>query len=113
MLLEAQLLALATVARAPSSRVQRRGRYCRFVRVGGSAGVHSGGGAKQVMADDSDYFTCRAIEEEKFAAAAASVAARARHEELALLYWSLANGAAAVRLPIIADAVIRPGDFAL
>ena len=45
------------------------------------------------MADDSDYFTRRAIEEEKFAAAASSIAARARHEELALLYWSLANGA--------------------
>ena len=76
-------------------------------------GVHSGGGAKQVMADDSDYFTRRAIEEGKFAAAASSIAARARHEELALLYWSLANGAAAARLPIIADAVIRPGDIAL
>ena len=65
------------------------------------------------MADDSDYFTRRAIEEEKFAASAASIAARARHEELALLYWSLANGAAPARLPIIADAVIRPGDIAL
>ena len=49
------------------------------------------------MADDSDYFTRRAIEEGKFAAAASSIAARARHEELALLYWSLANGAAAAR----------------
>ena len=65
------------------------------------------------MADDRDYFTLRATEEEAFAAAAASVAARARHEELALLYWSLANGAAAARLPIIAEAVIRPGDVAL
>jgi hypothetical protein len=65
------------------------------------------------MADDRDYFTRRAEEEERFAAAAASVAARARHEELALLYWSLANGVAAARLPIIADAVIRPGDIAL
>ena len=65
------------------------------------------------MADDSDYFTRRAIEEEKFASAAASIAARERHEELALLYWSLANGAASARLPIIADAVIRPGDIAL
>jgi hypothetical protein len=35
-----------------------------FVRFGGRVpGVHSGGGAKQVMADDSDYFTRRAIEE--------------------------------------------------
>jgi hypothetical protein len=65
------------------------------------------------MADDSDYFTRRAVEEEKFAAAASSVAARARHEELALLYWSLANGTPAARLPIIAAAVIRPGDIAL
>lgn len=65
------------------------------------------------MTDDRDYFTRRAMEEEHFAAAAASVAARARHEELALLYWSLANGAAATRLPVIADAVIRPGDVAL
>jgi hypothetical protein len=65
------------------------------------------------MADDSDYFTRRAIEEESAATAAASVAARARHEELALLYWSLANGAAQARLPIIAEAVIRPGDVAL
>ena len=76
-------------------------------------GVHPGGGAKQVMADDSDYFTRRAIEEEKFASAASSIAARARQEELALLYWSLANGAAPARLPLIADAVIRPGDIAL
>jgi hypothetical protein len=30
------------------------------------------------MADDSDYFTRRAIEEGKFAAAASSIAARAR-----------------------------------
>ena len=65
------------------------------------------------MADDSDYFTRRAIEEEKFASAASSVAARARHEELALLYWALANGVATTRLPMIADAVIRPGDLAL
>ena len=85
-----------------------------FVRVGGRVpGVHPGGGAKQVMADDSDYFTRRAIEEEKFASAASSIAARARQEELALLYWSLANGAAPARLPLIADAVIRPGDIAL
>jgi hypothetical protein len=65
------------------------------------------------MADDPDYFTRRAVEEEKFAGAASSVAARARHEELALLYWARANGAAPARLPIIADAVIRPGDIAL
>ena len=65
------------------------------------------------MADGPNYFTRRAIEEERAATAAASVAARARHEELALLYWSLANGAPAARLPIIADAVIRPGDIAL
>jgi hypothetical protein len=60
------------------------------------------------MADDSDDFTWPAFEEEKFANAASSIAARARHEELALLYWSLANGAAPARLPIIAEAVIRP-----
>jgi hypothetical protein len=65
------------------------------------------------MADDPDFFTRRAMDEEAAAAAAASVAARARHAELALLYLSLANGAAAARLPIIADAVIRPGDLAL
>ena len=65
------------------------------------------------MAYDPDYLTRRAMEEEAAAAAARSVAARARHEELALLYWSLANGAAPTRLPIIADAVIRPGDLAL
>lgn len=65
------------------------------------------------MADDADYFTRRAMQEEGAAAAAASVAARARHEELALLYWSLANGAATARLPIIADAILRPGDIAL
>jgi hypothetical protein len=65
------------------------------------------------MADDPDFLTRRAMEEEAAAAAARSVAARARHEELALLYWSLANGAAPGRLPIIADAVIRPGDLAL
>jgi hypothetical protein len=65
------------------------------------------------MADDPDFFTRRAMQEEAAAAAAASVAARARHEELALLYWALANGAAPARLPIIAGAVIRPGDLAL
>jgi hypothetical protein len=65
------------------------------------------------MADDPDFFTRRAMEEEAAAAAAASVAARARHEELALLYWALANGVATTRLPMIADAVIRPGDLAL
>lgn len=65
------------------------------------------------MADGPNYFTRRAIEEERAAIAAASVAARSRHQEPALLYWSLANGAAKARLPIIADAVIRPGDIAL
>jgi hypothetical protein len=65
------------------------------------------------MPDDRDYFIRRAVEEEKAAAAAASLAARGRHEELALLYWSLANGVRQARLPFIANAVIRPGDFAL
>ena len=65
------------------------------------------------MADDPDYFTRRAIEEEKAAASATSIAARTSHQELALLYRSLAHGAATARLPIIADAFIRPGDIAL
>jgi hypothetical protein len=62
---------------------------------------------------DTHYFTRRAMEEEKAAAAASSVAARGRHQEMALLYWSLANGASSARLPFIASAVIRPGDVAL
>lgn len=62
---------------------------------------------------DRHYFTRRAMEEEKAAASAASATARGRHEEMALLYWSLANGASSARLPIIASAVIRPGDVAL
>ena len=65
------------------------------------------------MADGPDYFTRRALEEEKAAASATSIAARTSHQELALLYWSLANGAATARLPVIAEAMIRPGDFAL
>jgi hypothetical protein len=62
---------------------------------------------------DTHYFTRRAMEEEQAAAAASSLAARGRHQEMALLYWSLANGAPSARLPIIASAVIRPGDVAL
>lgn len=65
------------------------------------------------MSDQDDYFTRRAMEEEEHAKAAASLTARWRHEELASLYWSLANGAEPARLPFIADAIIRPGDVAL
>lgn len=66
-----------------------------------------------MTSNDSDYFTRRAMEEECAAQAAEKLAARWRHEELATLYWSLANGAAEARLPFIADAMIRPGDVAL
>ncbi len=62
---------------------------------------------------DKAYCKQRAREEELAAMAAESMAARVRHEELALLYWSRANGARPGRLPLIADAVIRPGSFAL
>jgi hypothetical protein len=60
-----------------------------------------------------DYFIRRAKEEESAATAALSPVARGRHEELALLYWSLVNGAPPARLTIIADSILRPGDFAL
>jgi hypothetical protein len=75
--------------------------------------LHPGGWSIEHMSDDLDYFTRRAMEEEEAAKAAASLAGRWRHEELASLYWSLANGAQPERLPHIAGAIIRPGDIAL
>jgi hypothetical protein len=66
-----------------------------------------------MASDDHDYFTRRALDEEVAARSATSMPARWRHEELASLYWSLANGAEPARLPVIADAIIRPGDVAL
>jgi hypothetical protein len=84
-----------------------------FVRFAGESGVASRGLEHRTMSDDLDYFTRRAMEEEEAAKAAASLTARWRHEELASLYWSLANGARPDNLSIIADAIIRPGDIAL
>lgn len=61
--------------------------------------------------DDRDYFLRRAMEEERAAEAAASLSARWRHEELAFLYRSKANGDEAPAREAIVPA--SPGDFAL
>ncbi len=63
--------------------------------------------------DDRDYFLRRASEEERPADAAASLSARWRHEELAFLYRSRANGGDAYLREVIANDFIRPGDIAL
>jgi hypothetical protein len=60
--------------------------------------------------DDRDYFLRRAMEEERAAEAAASLSARWRHEELAFLYRSHANGAADRAEPLMR---VYPGDVAL
>jgi hypothetical protein len=61
--------------------------------------------------DDREYYLRRAMEEEGAAEAATSLSARWRHEELAFLYRSRANGAD----PTQPELVVRglPGDFAL
>ena len=61
--------------------------------------------------DDRAYFLRRAMEEERAAEAAASLSARWRHEELAFLYRSHANG----DRPYIRELVVPvlPGDIAL
>jgi len=64
--------------------------------------------------DDRDYFLRRALEEERAAEAAASLSARWRHEELAFLYRSRADGAEILDRPhSIANDLIGPGDIAL
>jgi hypothetical protein len=61
--------------------------------------------------DDRDYFLRRAVEEERAAEAAASLSARWRHEELAFLYRSHANGGDVHGAePLIG---VFPGDVAL
>jgi hypothetical protein len=66
----------------------------------------------KVKPDDRDYFSRRALEEEKAAAAATSLKARWKHEELAILYWSRANAAGFRQPPAVAD-TLGPGDIAL
>jgi hypothetical protein len=63
--------------------------------------------------DDRDYFLRRAAEEERAAEAAASLSARWRHEELAFLYRSHANGGGPARLSLVANHLVQPGDLAL
>jgi hypothetical protein len=64
-----------------------------------------------MTAEDRDYFSRRALEEERAAAAALSLTARWRHEELAFLYWSRAAAEGADGPdPIISTST---GDFAL
>jgi hypothetical protein len=63
--------------------------------------------------NDRDYFLRRSIEEERAAEAAASLAARWRHEELAFLYRSHANGEGPARLSLVANDLVQPGDIAL
>jgi hypothetical protein len=60
--------------------------------------------------DDRDYFLRRAMEEERAAEAAASLSARWRHEELAFLYRSHANGTHEGPEPVLR---VLPGDVAL
>jgi hypothetical protein len=63
--------------------------------------------------EDRDYFLRRAAEEERAAEAAASLSARWRHEELAFLCRSHANGGAPARLSLVANDLVQPGDIAL
>jgi hypothetical protein len=68
--------------------------------------------------DDRAYFLRRADEEERAAEAAASLSARWRHEELAFLYRSRANGydepeSRPRPREVIANDLILPGDIAL
>jgi len=68
--------------------------------------------------DDRAYFLRRADEEERAAEAAASLSARWRHEELAFLYRTHANGYDEPELrtqsrEVIANDLIQPGDIAL
>lgn len=60
--------------------------------------------------DDREYYLRRAMEEEQAAESATSLSARWRHEELAFLYRSRANGGEPLR-PVIVSA--SPGDLAL
>lgn len=63
--------------------------------------------------DDRDYFLRRAAEEERAAEAAASLSARWRHEELAFLYRSHANGDIGRPPELAANDRIQPRDIAL
>lgn len=63
--------------------------------------------------DDRDYFLRRAMEEESAAETATSLSARWRHEELAVLYRSRANGKIPSPPPGIVNGAGGPGDFAL
>lgn len=64
--------------------------------------------------DDRNYFLRRAMEEESAAETATSLPARWRHEELAVLYRSCANGKIPSRPPPgIVNVAGGPGDFAL
>ena len=60
--------------------------------------------------EDRAYFLRRADEEERAAEAAASLSARWRHEELAFLYRTHANGGGEERAELIE---VFPGDVAL
>jgi hypothetical protein len=61
--------------------------------------------------DDRDYFLRRSVEEERAAEAATSLSARWRHEELAFLYRSHANGDGEHRPELVVT--VFPGDLAL
>lgn len=62
--------------------------------------------------EDRDYFLRRSVEEERAAEAATSLSARWRHEELAFLYRTRANGGEEHLREVVAGD-IRPGDIAL
>jgi hypothetical protein len=63
--------------------------------------------------DDREYYLRRATEEDRAAEAAISLAARWRHEELAFLYRSRANGDGVSRSTVIANDFVPYGGIAL